>query len=85
MRRNKARLSQAMIPIRNKKVKLEPEEKEKFTVLKSNDPKAQILYQELEFGNYMLFTEEDLDKQIDGSQRKKVYNEKKRCIRHLDT
>jgi hypothetical protein len=55
--------SQAMIPIGNKKVKLEPEEKAKFTVLKSDDPKAQILYQELEFGNYMLFTEESLSEE----------------------
>ena len=29
-------------------------------VLKSDDPKAQILYQELEFGNYMIFTKESL-------------------------
>ena len=41
-----------MIPIGNKKVKLEPEEKEKFTVLKSDDPKAKILYHDLELGNY---------------------------------
>ena len=47
-----------MIPIGNKKVKLEPEEKVKFTFLKLDDPKAHILYQELEFGNYMLFTED---------------------------
>ena len=33
--------SQAVIPIGNKKVKLEPEEKAKFTVLESDDPKAQ--------------------------------------------
>ena len=30
--------SQVVIPIGNKKVKLEPEEKEKFTVMKSDDP-----------------------------------------------
>jgi hypothetical protein len=53
--------SQATIPIGNKKVKLEPEEKAKFTVLKSDDPKAQILYQELEFGNYMLYTVDSAD------------------------
>ena len=40
---------------------MEPEEKAKFTVLKSDDPKAKILYQELEFGNYMLFTEQSLN------------------------
>ena len=66
-----------MIPIGNKKVKLEPEEKEKFTVLKSDDPKAQILYQELEFGNYMLFTKENSSDQINGSQGKMVPDEKK--------
>lgn len=37
-----------IIPIRNK-VKLEPEEKAKFIVLKSDDPKAQILNQEMHF------------------------------------
>ena len=36
--------SQLVIPIGNKKVKLEPREKVKFIVLKSDDPKAQILY-----------------------------------------
>ena len=64
-----------MIPIGNKKVKLEPKEKEKFTVLKSDDPKAQILYQDLEFGNYMLFTKEDSSKKINGSQDEKVFDE----------
>lgn len=64
--------SQVVISIGNKKVKLEPEERAKFTVLKSNDPKAQILYQELEFGNYMLFTEEDSSKQKDENQSEKV-------------
>ena len=69
--------SQAMIPIGNKKVKLEPEEKAKFIVLKSDDPKAQILYQELEFSNYMLFTEEDSGKQMNESQSEKVPDENK--------
>lgn len=52
--------SQAMIPIGNKRVKLEPEEKSKFTVQKLDNPKAQVLYQELEFGNYMLYIENDV-------------------------
>ena len=43
--------SQVFIPIWSKKIKIEPKEKEKFMVLKSDDPKAQILYQELEFCN----------------------------------
>jgi hypothetical protein len=55
--------SQAIIPIGSKKVKLGPDKKEKFTVLKLDDPKAQILYQELEFGNYMLFTEDTMNEQ----------------------
>ena len=63
-----------VIPIGNKKVKLEPKENEKFTVLKSDDPKAQILYQELEFSNYMLFTKESLNK-----NRNKDLNEEVSC------
>ena len=50
-----------MIPIGRKVVKLEIEEEAKFIVLKLEDPKAQILYQELEFGNYMLFIEGNVD------------------------
>lgn len=50
-----------MTLIGSKNIKLEPEEKEKFMVLKSDDPKAQILYQELEFGNYMLYIETNDD------------------------
>ena len=59
----------------NKKVKLEPEEKEKFIVLKSDDPKAQILYQEIEFDNYMIFTEKALDEQGDTNQSEGILNE----------
>lgn len=44
-----------------KKVKLELEAKAKFTILKLDDPKAQILYQELGFRNYMLFTNDNID------------------------
>ena len=32
--------SQVVIPIGNKKIKLEPKEKAKFTLLKSDDPKS---------------------------------------------
>lgn len=49
--------STATIQVGDKKVKLEPEEKAKFTVLKSGDPRSQILYQEMQFGNYMLFSD----------------------------
>ena len=48
--------SHTIIPIGNNKIKLELEEKAKFTILKSGDPKAQVLYQEMEFGNYILFS-----------------------------
>ena len=49
----------------------EPEKKEKSTVLKLDDTKAQILYQELEFDNYMMFTEDSLnDEEIEDSQMK---------------
>lgn len=46
--------SHAIIPVGTKKIKLDLEEKAKFTVMKSNDLKAQILYQEMELDNYML-------------------------------
>ena len=52
---------EAIIPIGSKKVKIEPKKKEKVTILKLDDPNAQILYQELEFDNYMLFTEDTLN------------------------
>lgn len=47
--------SHAIIPIGNKKIKLEPKEKAKSTMTKFDDPKAQILYQEMECGYYMMF------------------------------
>ena len=36
-------------------MKLEQEEKAKFTILKLDDLRSQILYHEMKFGNYMLF------------------------------
>lgn len=48
--------SHAIIPMGNNKIKLEPKEKEKFMILNFDDPKAQILYQDMEFRNYMMFT-----------------------------
>ena len=45
--------------------------------MKSDDPKAQILYQELEFGNYMLFAEDILnEREIEGSKMKALSEEK---------
>ena len=49
--------SHAIIPIGDKNIKLEPKEKVEFIVLKFDDPKAQILYQEMEYGSYMMFTD----------------------------
>ena len=37
-------------------MKLEPKEKAKFTIMKSDDPRSHILYEEMKFGNYMLFS-----------------------------
>ena len=51
---------------------MEPEEKAKFTVLNSNNPKAKILYQELEFGNYMLFTKESLNENRNENSNEEV-------------
>lgn len=48
--------SSATVQVGDKKVKLELEEKAKLTVLKSDDPRSQILYHEMQFGNYMLFS-----------------------------
>lgn len=50
--------SEAKIPIGRQKITLIPEPKSKFTVFPSEDPKSQILYQECEFGNYLLFSED---------------------------
>ena len=43
--------SYSIIHVGNKNIKLDPKEKDKFTMMKFDDPKAQILYQEMEFGN----------------------------------
>ena len=53
---------------------MEPKEKEKFTVLKSDDLKAQIFYQELEFSNYM-FTEDTLNEWEIEDPGKKILSE----------
>lgn len=53
----------AIIPVGNKKIKLEPKEKEKFIVLEFDDPKVQILYQEMEFKNYTMFFDFNLSEE----------------------
>ena len=47
--------SSATIQVGDKKVKLDVEEKVKFTIMKLDDPTSQILYHEMQFGNYILF------------------------------
>lgn len=70
--------SQVVIPVGNKKVKLDPEEKSKCTVLKYDYLKAQILYQDFEFGNYMMFTKGIVDeseseqKEVEASKKDKI-------------
>lgn len=49
--------SEAYIPVGKRKVKLEPELKNKYTVVPSDNPKAQILYEECQFGNYIILPE----------------------------
>ena len=48
--------SHVIIPVGNKKIKLEPESKNKYTIFPSNDPKAQIMYEECLFENYVIFS-----------------------------
>ena len=48
--------SYVIIHVGDKKIKLDPKEKAKFIVTKSDNPKAQILYQEMECWNYMMFS-----------------------------
>ncbi|XP_057866383.2 uncharacterized protein LOC131073894 [Cryptomeria japonica] len=48
---------QATIPIWKQQVILQPKANSKFTIFPSDDPKAQILYHECKFGNYMILSE----------------------------
>ncbi|XP_059070809.1 uncharacterized protein LOC131860413 [Cryptomeria japonica] len=59
--------SEAIIPLGNQKIKLELEPKNKYTVFPSDNPKAQILFQECEFGNYLILAlgEKKTDEAID--------------------
>lgn len=50
--------SEAIISIGKQKFALQPEPKSKYTVFPSDDPKSQILYQECDFGNYLLFSDD---------------------------
>lgn len=59
--------SEAIIPLGNQKIKLEPEPKNKYTVFPLDNPKAQILFQECEFGNYLVLAlgEKKTDEAVD--------------------
>lgn len=46
--------SSANIPLKNGTFKLEPEPKSQFVVMKSQDPQAQVLYQEMGLGTYAM-------------------------------
>ena len=50
--------SKAYILVGKKRIKLEPEPKNKYTVMPSDNPKAQILFEECQFGNYIILPEE---------------------------
>ena len=51
--------SQAIIPIGKEKVTLLPKTKSKYTVFPSNDPQSQILYQEIDFANYLILSKSE--------------------------
>ena len=49
--------SEAFIPVGKKQVKLEPEPKNLYIVVPSDNPKAQILFEQCQFGNYVILPE----------------------------
>ena len=51
--------SQAIIPIGKEKVTLLPKAKSKDIVFPSDDPKSQILYQEIDFSNYLIMSKNE--------------------------
>ena len=54
-------MSHTLIPIGDKKVKLNPEPKAKYIVLKLDDPRVEISYVDSGHGTYMMIsTEEDV-------------------------
>ncbi|XP_057824544.2 uncharacterized protein LOC131036635 [Cryptomeria japonica] len=63
--------SQATIPTGKQRVILQPEPKSKFTVFPSDDPRAQILYHDCQFGNYMILSDNEVEEdssQIEGKE-----------------
>ncbi|KAH9288746.1 hypothetical protein KI387_032863, partial [Taxus chinensis] len=51
--------SHALIPVNGKMKKLLPEKQVEYIVQKTNDPKAQILYEDIGHGNYMIMSQEE--------------------------
>ena len=49
--------SEAYIPMGKKRVKLEPEPKNKYIMVPSDNPKEKILFEEFQFGNYVILPE----------------------------
>ena len=57
--------SKTYIPVRKKKIKMEPKTKNKYIVIPSDNPKAWILYKECQFGNYVIL----LEVQCEGNEK----------------
>ncbi|KAH9319022.1 hypothetical protein KI387_020791, partial [Taxus chinensis] len=51
--------SHALIPVNGKIRKLLPEKQTEYIVQKSDDPKAQIIYEDIGHGNYMIMSEDE--------------------------
>ncbi|XP_059076932.1 uncharacterized protein LOC131876149 [Cryptomeria japonica] len=63
--------SQATIPIGKQQVILQPEPKSKFIIFPSDDPRAQILYHDCQFGSYMILSNSEVEEdssQIEGKE-----------------
>ena len=48
---------EAYILVGKKWMRLEPEPNNKYTIVPSDNPKAQILFEECQFGNYVILSE----------------------------
>ncbi|KAH9326484.1 hypothetical protein KI387_006662, partial [Taxus chinensis] len=51
--------SHALIPVNGKMKKLLPEKQTEYIVQKTDDPKAQILYEDIGHGNYMIMSQDE--------------------------
>ncbi|KAH9320026.1 hypothetical protein KI387_021795, partial [Taxus chinensis] len=52
--------SHALIPVNGQMKKLLPEKQSEYIVQKIDDPKAQILYEDMGHGNYMIMSPEEI-------------------------